>query len=58
MKGLVGCLAVLVTASTVGCYSHTKEVVVERTTTAPSGCKHAVWVPPAPGVGGYWRCTM
>jgi hypothetical protein len=57
MNGLRGLLVLVVTAGSVGCYSHTKEVIVERPA-APAGCNHAAWVPPAGGAPGYWRCSL
>lgn len=57
MRAGVGIGLALALLSAAGCYSHTKEVVVERRVPVPSGCTHADWVPPLGGVPGYWRCT-
>jgi hypothetical protein len=56
MRLLRAFLILMLPALALGCYSHTREVVVEQVPTA--SCKQMVWVPPQPGVEGHWRCTM
>jgi hypothetical protein len=56
LRGLMRPIALLTLVLAGGCYSHTKEVVIEHGP-APSSCKHAVWIPPAGGAAGYWSCT-
>lgn len=53
--GVLGLLAIGLSG---GCYSHTREVVLQPVATAPVGCRHAEWVPPAGGSAGYWRCVL
>jgi hypothetical protein len=54
MRAWMRWMAIVFPLAVGGCYSHTREVVVEH---VPTSCREAIWVPPAEGSAGYWRCT-
>jgi hypothetical protein len=54
MRLLRWVMLLVLPAAALGCYGHTREVVIEQ---VPTTCKQMVYVPPQPGVPGYWRCT-